>query len=66
MPVQHGAETKALKDQLRLQNREIARLKGRIGDIVDELGSVKNDLSSFKEKLSEDLTKIVEKIVENS
>ena len=44
------------------QTVEIARLKGRIGEIVDELGTVKKDLSIFKEKLSEDLTKIVGKI----
>ena len=44
------------------QTVEIARLKGRIGEIVDELGTVRKDLSIFKEKLSEDLTKIVEKI----
>tara|TARA_R110000744_G_scaffold152031_1_gene265858 strand:+ start:494 stop:748 length:255 start_codon:yes stop_codon:yes gene_type:complete len=46
------------------QTVEIARLKGRIGEIVDELGIVKKDLSIFKEKLSEDLTKIVGKINE--
>ena len=56
--------TKQLKKQVSEQAQEIGRLRGRIGDLRDELSIVTSEINSFKNRVAEDIRKVVRAINE--
>ena len=54
--------TKQLKKQISDQAKEIVRLRGRIGDIRDEMSLISSEMNSFKNLVAEDIRKVVKAI----
>ena len=56
--------TAHLEQQVNQQRTEIARLKGRISTLSEDLGAVKRDIADFRQRVTDDMTALVENIQE--
>ena len=56
--------TAHLEQQVSQQRSEIARLKGRISTLSEDLGAVKRDIADFRQRVTDDMTALVENIQE--
>ena len=57
--------TAHLEKQVKEQRTEIARLKGRISTLSEDLGAVKRDIADFRRRVTDDMTSLVENIKED-
>ena len=56
--------TKQLKKEVSAQAQEIGRLRGRIGDLRDEISLVTSEMNNFKNRVADDIRKVVRAINE--
>jgi len=56
--------TAHLEQQVNQQRSEIARLKGRISTLSEDLGAIKRDIADFRRRVTDDMTALVENIQE--
>jgi predicted RNase H-like nuclease (RuvC/YqgF family) len=54
-----------LSNQLKTQQEEIGKLKGRINQLVDNITVLESDLGKFKKNVSKDLLEVIEVLKEN-
>jgi len=53
-----------LEQQVSQQRSEIARLKGRISTLSEDLNGIKRDIADFRRRVTDDMTALVENIQE--
>ena len=53
-----------LEQQVSQQRSEIARLKGRISTLSEDLDGIKRDIADFRRRVTDDMTALVENIQE--
>ena len=53
---------KELKEQLKRQTRETAKLKGRLAQVSEEFSDLRSDLNNFKQAVTRDLRKVSDKL----
>jgi|18_taG_2_1085343.scaffolds.fasta_scaffold64586_1 predicted nucleic acid-binding Zn-ribbon protein len=56
--------TAHLEQQVSQQRSEIARLKGRISTLSEDLNGIKRDIADFRRRVTDDMTALVENIQE--
>ena len=56
--------TAHLEQQVSQQRSEIARLKGKIGALSEDLNGIKRDIADFRRRVTDDMTALVENIQE--
>ena len=56
--------TAHLEHQVSQQRSEIARLKGRISTLSEDLNGIKRDIADFRRRVTDDMTALVENIQE--
>ena len=56
--------TAHLEQQVSQQRSEIARLKGRISTLSEDLDGIKRDIADFRRRVTDDMTALVENIQE--
>jgi len=59
-----SASNKALKNQIKSQEGEINKLRGRINQLVDNMAVLENDLDIFKKNVSRDLLEVIDAMKE--
>jgi len=60
-----GRTNTKLSKQLKTQQEEIGKLRGRINQLVDNIAILENDLGKFKKNVSKDLLEVIEVLKEN-
>ena len=56
--------TAHLEQQVSQQRSEIARLKGRISTLSEDLDGIKRDIADFRRRVTDDMTALVKNIQE--
>jgi predicted nucleic acid-binding Zn-ribbon protein len=56
--------TAHLEQQVGQQRSEIARLKGRISTLSEDIDGMKRDIADFRRRVTDDMTALVENIQE--
>jgi predicted nucleic acid-binding Zn-ribbon protein len=56
--------TAHLEQQVSQQRSEIARLKGRISTLSEDLNGIKRDIADFRRRVTDDMSALVENIQE--
>jgi molecular chaperone GrpE (heat shock protein) len=56
--------TAHLEQQVSQQRSEIARLKGRISTLSEDLNGIKRDIADFRRRVTDDMTALVKNIQE--
>ena len=57
-------DTAHMEQQMKQQRSEIARLKGRISTLSEDLNGIKRDIADFRRRVTDDMTALVENIQE--
>ena len=52
--------TKQLKKEIKTQNDEIVKLRGRIGELVDEMSTLKSEINTFRTRITSDMKLLFE------
>ena len=52
--------TKQLKKEIKTQNDEILKLRGRIGELVDEMSTLKSEINTFRTRITSDMKLLFE------
>jgi len=52
------------KNQLKTQETEISKLRGRLNQLVDNIVVLENDLDMFKKNVSKDLLDVIDSLKE--
>jgi|TARA_Y100000310_G_scaffold91330_1_gene88664 predicted RNase H-like nuclease (RuvC/YqgF family) len=53
-----------MKNQLKSQETEISKLRGRLNQLVDNIAVLENDLGMFKKNVSKDLLDVIDSLKE--
>jgi len=53
-----------MKNQLKNQETEISKLRGRLNQLVDNIAVLENDLGMFKKNVSKDLLDVIDSLKE--
>ena len=56
--------TEYIEQRVNQQQSEIARLKGRIGALSEDLNGIKRDIADFRRRVTDDMSALVENIQE--
>jgi predicted RNase H-like nuclease (RuvC/YqgF family) len=47
--------TRQLKKEIKTQNDEISKLRGRVGELVDEMSTLKSEIHTFRNRITSDM-----------
>ena len=53
-----------MKNQIKSQETEISKLRGRLNQLVDNIAVLENDLGMFKKNVSKDLLDVIDSLKE--
>ena len=54
--------TEYIEQRVNQQQSEIARLKGRIGALSEDIDAMKADIANFRRRVTDDMTPLVENV----
>ena len=57
--------TRQLKKEIKTQNDEISKLRGRVGELVDEMSTLKSEINTFRTRITSDMKLLFENTKRN-